>query len=141
MSAYIHRLLVICPVGAKATALNAWIAANLTPLRNWFTMSNWLSAGISATGSAPATHLWFTVGLDDDDCIAVLVKLCQLASITPPTLPTWRSWTHPQKIAWLQSVQAGVLSGWGLYVNLYDNLNWSKFDADLAAMNLLRIGP
>ena len=135
MTAYQHRIILIVPA-AKIAAVASWFQANIGP--NSVDAS--LGPGLNAAGDASAaTHNWLDGCYTDAECRQILAKLCQLASITPPTLPTWQSWTQQQKISWLKSVQASIRTNYGVYVTLADNRGtWDDPDACLAAMNLKR---
>lgn len=133
---FVHRILVIVPA-ANVAAVVAWFQANVGAK----SVPTGLGPGLSASGSAPATHAWMSGSFVDADCKAILAKLCQLASLTPPTDPQWAGWTQTQKISWLASVQGGIKSGYGLYVTLADNTGtWSDPAAALTALGLKVIG-
>jgi hypothetical protein len=137
MTSFLHRLILIVPV-AKVPAVVAWLVANVDTLTDPD-----LGPPLNPSGLAtdPVTHRWCDGSFDDADCKAILLKLCQLASITPPTVAQWNGWTQAQKIAWLKSVQAAILSGFGAYVTLADNTGvWDDPDAALAVLGLQRMG-
>ncbi len=132
---FVHRILLIVPV-AKVAAVVTWFQVNVGANA----VDTGLGPGLSATGAAPATHNWMSGSFIDNDCKAILAKLCQLASVTPPTGPTWNGWTQVEKIAWLLTVQAAILSGYGAFVTLSDNTGiWSDSSTALSTMGLLRI--
>ena len=132
---FIHRILLIVPV-AKVAVVVAWFQANVGA--NAVDVN--LGPGLSPTGIAPATHNWCSGSFIDNDCKAILAKLCQLASVTPPTGPTWAGWTQAEKIAWLLTVQAGILAGYGAWVTLSDNTGvWASSEAALSTMGLQRV--
>jgi hypothetical protein len=131
-TAFQHRLILIVPT-AKVAAVTSWFAANIGPS----SVPAALGPGLSASGSAPATHAWMCGSYNDAECKAILAKLCQLAAVTPPTAPQWAGWTQAQKISWLASVRAGILSGYGAYVTLCDNTGaWDDPTAALTAVGL-----
>lgn len=134
-SLFQHRIILVVPA-AKAAAVVAWLQANVDPAHD----AN-LGPGLSPGGNPPATHRWMCGSYVDSDCRQILQKLCQLASVTPPTLATWNGWTQAQKIAWLAGVRAGILSGYGAYVGLADNTHtWDDPQAVLAALGLQPVG-
>lgn len=133
MTSFQHRIIVIVPV-AKVAAVVAWLTANIDP-----NTDPQLGPALNATGLAtdPATYRWCDGSYVDADCKAILLKLCQLASVTPPTGPQWNGWTQAEKIAWLKSVQSAILAGYRAYVTLADNAGtWDDPSAALAAMSL-----
>jgi hypothetical protein len=145
-TSYVHRLLLIVPV-AKVPAVVTWFQANVSIAgctQAVDVAANW--PGLNATGlvADPVTHRWCSGSWIDTDCKAILLKCCQLASVTPPTAPQWAGWTRPQKISWLQSVQAGLLSGYGIGVWLSNNEGpWDDAVNAAASMGLqvIQTGP
>jgi hypothetical protein len=136
-SSYLHRLLLIVPVG-KIAAVASWFQANL----GTDSIPTNLGPGLSASGAAPATYAWLCGSYSDGECKAILTKLCQLAAVTPPTVAQWNGWVQDQKISWLKSVQAGILSGYGAYVTLADNgAAWDNPAAALQTMGLRLLDP
>lgn len=135
MTANAHRILLIVPA-AKVAAVVAWFQANIGAA----SVPADLGPGLSATGSAPATYAWMCGSYTDAECKAILAKLCQLAAVTPPTNLQWNGWTGAQKISWLASVRAAILSGYGAFVTLADNAGtWDDPAAALQAMGLLTV--
>lgn len=134
---HVHRLIIVVPV-AKVAAVVAWlqtnIGANCVPSD--------LGPGLNASGLAAdaATFRWCCASFTELECREILKRLCVLASVTGPTNPQWTSWTGAQKRSWLASVQAAVLSGFGVYVRLADNVGaWDNASALLTAGGLKRI--
>jgi hypothetical protein len=131
---YAHRLILIVPAAKVATVVTwfqANIGANSVPAD--------LGPGLNASGlqADPVTYRWCCGSFTDAECKAVLAKLCQLASVTPPTNAQWNGWTGVQKRSWLGSVRAAILSGYGVYVTLADNSDvWDDPAAALAALGL-----
>jgi hypothetical protein len=127
-----HRILLVVPA-AKVAAVVSWFVANVGPN----SVPADLGPGLSPTGSAPATHAWCCGGWQDGDARAILAKLCQLAGVTPPTLATWNGWSGAQKRTWLKSVQAGILAGYGAWVDLAPNdSTWTDPATALSALGL-----
>jgi hypothetical protein len=123
---------------AKVAAVTGWFAANIGANA----VDAQLGPPLSATGTAPATFNWCCGSWVDADAKAILVKLCQLAGVAVPTVAQWDNATRAQKIAWLLSVQAAILSGYGAYVTLAMNDGtWDSPAAALAAMGLQVIAP
>lgn len=133
MATHIHRTIIVVPV-AKVAAVVAWIRANVDD-----TCPANIGPALNASGIAAdsATHRWQCCAWTDAQCKALLARLCQLASVTPPTNGQWNGWTGAQKRAWLASVRAAVLSGFGIYVTLANNEGqWDEPSDALAAMGL-----
>jgi hypothetical protein len=132
MTAYVHRILLIVPA-AKVAAVVAWFQANIGA----GAVPAALGPGLSATGTAPATFAWMSGSYTDAECKAILAKLCQLAAVTPPTNLQWNGWAQSEKVAWLASVRAAILAGYGAWVTLCDNAGaWDDPAAALAATGL-----
>jgi hypothetical protein len=110
-----HHLILVVPAAKVATVV-AWLQANVSPTA----VPADLGPGLNPSGlvADPVTHRWCSGAFQDSEAKAILAKLCQLAGVTPPTNVQWNGWTRSQKIAWLQSVQAALLSGYGVYVML-----------------------
>lgn len=110
-----HRLILVVPV-AKVAAVVSWMQANVGAT----SVPADLGPGLNASGLAadPVTHRWCSGAWQDNEAKAILAKLCQLAGVTPPTNAQWNVWNRAQKISWLSSVRAGLLSGYGIYVGL-----------------------
>jgi hypothetical protein len=137
VTVYVHRLILIVPAGAKVTAVVTWFSTNIGAA----SVPATLGPGLSASGSAPATHDWLCGSYTDPECKAILAKLCQLAAVTAPTNAQWNGWDGAAKRAWLASVRAAILSGYGAYVTLADNEGqWDNATDALAAMGLKVIG-
>lgn len=123
-----HRLTLIVPT-AKVAAVTSWFHANVGAN----SVPDDLGPGLNASGltADPVTHRWCSGAWLDSEAKAILAKLCQLAGVTPPTNTQWNGWTRAQKISWLSSVRAGLLSGYGIYVAL------SPQDGDWDATNTI----
>ena len=135
-TAHLHRVLAIVPEN-RVAAVGAWWAANLDANDN---LSTWprLTAS-SGAASAAATHRWGCTALTDAQAKALLVRLCQLAGQAAPSNATWKGWTGAQKRTWLAGVRASILSGYGLYIRLADNVAaWDDAEALLQAAGLQR---
>ena len=128
---YTSRLVVIVPVGSVA-AVGTWWQANIDAnddLTTWPTLS--------ATGSNPATHRWCSVALTDAQLRAVLVKVCQLANVTPPSVGTWNGWTRAQKRAWLASTRDSLYANTGIWLDVSDNDgDWDDSQAERTGKGL-----
>jgi hypothetical protein len=137
-TAFQHRILLVVPA-AKVAAVVAWFQANVGA----GSVPADLGPGLNPSGLAadPATHRWCSGSWVDADARAILAKLCQLAGVTPPAAGTWAGWTQAQKMAWLRSVQAAILSGYGAFVTLCSNTDvWDDPAAALAALGLKAAG-
>lgn len=114
---HLHRLLILCPAGAKTTAVANWLRANIGAN----TVPDNLGPGLSPTGAAPATYRWCNAAFRDLECREILKRLCTLASVTPPTNAQWSGWSRPQKRSWLVSVRNAIWMSYGVLVSLADN--------------------
>jgi hypothetical protein len=132
-TAHEHRLIIICPVGAKLTGVVSWFHTNIGAA----SVPSNLGPSLFPTAGGATTHSWCCGAFTDAECKAILLRICQLASVTPPTNPQWNGWTGNQKLAWLAGVRADLLAGFGIYVTLARNEGvWDNPDAALAAMGL-----
>lgn len=130
---HIFRILAVVPVN-RVAALSAWLAANIDPAAD----PN-VGPALNATGLAsdPVTHRVMCGSYTDPEAKAILLRICQLAAVTPPTNPEWNGWTRAQKRAWLVSVRNALAAGWGVWLTLMDNENtWDDVDGILASLNL-----
>ena len=131
------RILCIARVD-RAAAVATWLNANIAEGE----AAADLGPGLNATGN-PAdavTHRWFCGAYRDDEARRILVRLCQLAGITPPTQGTWDGWTRPEKISWLKGLQVQLWTGWVLGVDLMANdADWDDLMAEAARVNLVPI--
>lgn len=129
MTRYLFRLVVICPA-AKLAAVGAWWKANLDVNDD---ASTWPLLNPSGDPAQAATHSWCSVALKDSQARALLAKVCQLATVTPPTLGTWNGWTFAQKAAWLAGVRQQLFTNTGVWLDLCDNTgDWNDPTAALA---------
>jgi hypothetical protein len=133
---YLHRLIVTCPVAALA-ALGAWWQANLDPVDD---LSTWPSLNPSGDPAQPETHRWISTALTVPQWRAVVVKVCQLASVTPPTVAVWNGWTAAQQKAWLVSTRDQLFAATGVWLDLSENDGpvWNDPEAVLATLGLKR---
>lgn len=130
MAGYFHRVILLVPAAKQAT-VNSWVQANLDSAGG-----PWFSAGLSPSGNAPATYYWCSVGLTGPQLVALLRKLCQLASLTPPA--DFDSYTRQQQAAWVLSQQSTIYSATGLWIDRCDNdgLDWDDPAGALAVVGL-----
>lgn len=121
-SVWQHRLIVVVPLApaAQFTALRTWWAANVVEAGDGpDDPANW--PGLNAAGDAsPATHRWWSAGLKDAILKAILVKACQLGSVTAPTNVEWNGWTKAQKKTWLVGVRDALYTACGIWLDLCD---------------------
>jgi hypothetical protein len=110
------RLIIIAPLN-RVTPVVTWLQANIRPN----CVPDDLGPGLSATGIAPVTHRWCNSAFTDQECKEILIRLCQLASVSPPTNNQWNNWTKLEKRTWLASVRAAIFAGFGVWVTLADN--------------------
>ena len=132
---YQYRMILIVPV-ANIAAVVTWFQNNIGP----DSVSANIGPGLNAAGDGgAATHRWLSGAFTVSECIQIIRKLAQLANLTPPSLATFQSWTRAQVIAWLLSVQAAILSGYGAWVDLCGNDDvWDNCEDALTAMSLKR---
>ncbi len=133
MTGHVFRLLMVVPVN-RVAAVAGWLAANIDPETD-------LNIGprLNATGLAadPVTHRIACGAFTDVEAKAILLRICQLASVTPPTAPQWTGWTKAEKIAWLVSVRNALVAGFGVWLGLMGNEDsWDDVDGILANLNL-----
>ena len=130
---HLNRVVLVVPDARKA-AFNAWVRNNLDPSGD-----DWLTAGLSASGNAPATHWWCSAALTNAEARQVLDRLYALASLTPPD---WRTLTRAQVRARLASDRAALQSAAGLRLAHSDNDgDWPDPNTLLAAAGLRRVQP
>jgi hypothetical protein len=128
-TSYIHRLTLVIPATLQAS-INTWITANIDP-----TGGSWFVNGLSASGTTPATYYWTNAALTDSQCLSIVEKICQLASITPPS--TWSSMTQAQKQAYVASIVVAVQAAVGIYILLDNNTSvWTPPTTVLATLSL-----
>lgn len=96
--------------------------------------------GGSDPGTPPATYRWCNGSFTDAECKAILLKLCQLASVTPPTNAQWNGWTRPEKRTWLISVRNTIWTNYSVWVTLADNEGaWDNAQAEAQSRGLVVI--
>jgi hypothetical protein len=135
-TAFLHRLIVVCPA-ARLAALGTWWAANLDPTDD---ASTWPALNPSGRAADPVTHRWCSIALTETQLRAVLVKVCQLAAVIPPTAGTWNGWTRQQKIDWLAATRAQLLTATGIWLDLSANDGaWNGAAPALAAAGVQRV--
>jgi hypothetical protein len=135
-SSHEHRLLIISPDGAKLTAVVNWFWTNIGA-NSVAAPAQWPALNPSGLNTDPVTHRWSCGSFEDHECRRILAQLCQLASVTPPSLATWNSWTGAQKRSWLVSVRDTILANYGVLVWLANNTGvWDNPESALQAMNL-----
>lgn len=134
-TSHLHRVLAIVPEN-RVAAVGTWWAANLDANDN---LSTWPTLNASSGSvSAAATHRWVCTALTDAQAKKLLIRLCQLATVTPPN-GQWGGWTGSQKRTWLAGVRDAIQSGYGLYIRLADNVaTWDDAEALLQAAGLQR---
>jgi hypothetical protein len=129
-----YRFLAIVPA-ASIAQFNTWLRNNIDPAGG-----DWLVANLSATGLAPATHGWFSAALTPAQMKQVALRLCTLASVTPPA--DWDTMTRAQRKAWLIGARAAINTAIGVWIQPSDNDgDWDNPAAALAAKGLQVIAP
>jgi hypothetical protein len=137
MPGFIHRLVIVCPL-ARIAALGTWYAANVDAADD---CSTWPSLNASGLLTDPETHRWASTALTEPLLRAIIVKACQLASVTPPTAATWNGWTRAQKQTWLASTRNSLFTATGIWLDLSDGEGtWTDPDSILGTLGLKRRG-
>jgi hypothetical protein len=131
-----HRLVMVVPV-ARVAAVGSWWAANVHPENDWSAQPELNAAG----DGSPATHRWASTALSDADLKAVLAKVCQIASVTPPTNAQWNGWTRQQKVAWLQSVRDALFAACGIWLDLCQQDGGAAWNDPAAALTRCGLAP
>lgn len=130
-TAFLHRLIVVCPV-ARVNALNTFWRNQIDAVDD---VTTW--PGLNATGlpANPVTHRWCSTALTEGLLRPIIVQVCSLASVTPPTAGTWNGWTRAQKQSWLASTRASLFAATGVWLALSNNDGvWDDPAAVLTAM-------
>lgn len=131
---HVYRVYLIVP-SARLADLNAWIASEIDP-----TGESWVSATLSATGAAPATHGWTSFAATDADAIKWVVRLAATLGGTPPA--NFAAYTRDQKKAYLTAAAPALRSGVGVSVWIFDNDGvWPSPASLLAAVGLRVVTP
>jgi hypothetical protein len=129
-----HRIALVVPA-AKVAAVTNWFAGNIGPN----SVPADLGPALNPSGLAadPVTYRWCSGAWTDAEAKAILTRLCQLAGVAAPTNAQWNGWTGAQKRSWLASVRAGLLAGYGVYVQLSQgDGDWDRAEDALAALGL-----
>jgi hypothetical protein len=128
------RILLIVPA-ARVAAVVTWFQANIGATSVPADLGPALNpSGLTAD---PVTHRWCSGAWTDAQAKAILAKLCDLAGVTKPTNAQWTGWTRQQKVSWLLSVQAGLFSGYGVWVQLmFNDEGWDASDGALEAVGV-----
>lgn len=133
-----HRLLIVVPVGAKLTAVVNWLQTNIGP----HSVPDDLGPALSGNGEEPATHRYCNSAFTELQCREIMKRLCNLASVTPPTNNQWSTWTRRQKRAWAASVRNTIWTNYGVGVQLMNNSGeWDNPATVLAGVGLQVITP
>src|SRR5687767_4331326 len=93
MTDYLHRFTVIIPAASK-DAFNNYIKNNVDSVGGERTCT----IGLSASGSAPATHYWSSIALTNQELLKIAQRLAILAGLSQPS--NWDSMTRAQKKQW-----------------------------------------
>ena len=129
---HLHRVLIVTNNARKA-ALTTWWVSNIDP--NGATT---FDQGLSATGSAPATHWWACAALTNAQVRAVLNRRYATASMTPPE---WNSLTRAQIRTRLATDRAALVAASGVRMWHCNNDDaWDDFAALRAASGLSPVG-
>lgn len=110
-----HRLVIIVPE-ARVPTFGTWYASNIDPLDN---CTEWMRLNAAGDDAAP-THRWASTALTDAQMRLILLRVCQIASRTPPTAGQWSSWTRPQKVAWLDGTRDAMYAACGIWLDICD---------------------
>jgi hypothetical protein len=112
-----HRLIVIAPVAALTT-LGQWWSQNVDSSDD---TSTWVSLNATGLMADPETHRGCNTALTEALARSIMVRVCNLATVTPPTLGTWNGWNKAQKYAWLAATRNQLHTNTGVWLDLADN--------------------
>lgn len=130
---HLHRIILVVPAGAKATAVANWLNANVDANA----VPTNLGPALEPAGGGAVSHRWCNGAWTDSEARQILARLCNLAGVSQPSAGTWGGWTGAKKRTWLAGVRASLLSSYGVYVMLAANDGvWDDPGAALAAMGL-----
>jgi hypothetical protein len=117
-----HRLLIVIPA-SRQTAMQNWWGNNIDASDT--TGSTW-TVGLSATGSAPATHYWACVALTPAQIKLIIQRLCNLSGITIPS--GLASYTKAQIVQWITDNLVAIRIATGVRILRDDNDGiWSDY--------------
>jgi len=83
--------------------------------------STWPALNATGLMSDPESHRWSNGSFTEPQARTIIVRVCNLAGVTPPTLAQWNGWTKQQKYAWLRTVQSQLYTNSGIWIDLADN--------------------
>ena len=130
-----HRLIVVCPV-ARLAALGSWWQANIDPADD---ATGWPALNPSGSDADAVTHRWCSTALTNAQWRAVIVRVCQIAGVTPPTVATWNGWTRAQQRQWLAGVRDQMFAGTGIWLDHSDgDGEWADPEAALTRCGIRR---
>jgi len=128
---HLHRVILIVPATTIAT-FNTWVRNNLDP-----SGGDWITANLSATGSAPFTHGWCCAALTVPQLKKLAQRLCTFAGLTLPG--DWDTLTKQQQKQWFADQRPAIFAATGIRVQSADNDGaWDDPAAALTAMGLQR---
>lgn len=128
---YLHRLLIVC-TNARKASLTTWWVNNVDP-----NGSNTFNHGLSASGSAPATHWWACVGLTNADARQALNRWYAIAGVSAPN---WNTMTRAEIRAQVASDWNALVAGSGIRIWHSDNdANWDDFQDRRSGVGLQKI--
>ena len=91
--------------------------------------------GLSASGTAPATHSWFNAAFTNSELKLLMQRLCVLSGIAAPA--TWDTMTRQQKKQWLLGQRGEIRTTIGIGILAMDNDGaWDDPTQELAAAGL-----
>ena len=133
MTQFQHRLLIIVPV-ARQAAFNTWWAVNIDTVgagdKTFTTSLN--ASGLEAD---PPTHYWACMSLTSAELKKVVLRLLQLAGITPPA--DWDTFTRDEKRDWLRGQIPAIRTAIGVRLLVDDNdRQWDDYSAVLGRAGL-----
>jgi hypothetical protein len=131
---WVHRLIMVVPAAAWAS-VGSWFQANIDANDN---LSTWPRLNATGVPTDPLTHCWSHASYTEGLARTLLVRVCNLAGVTPPTLGQWNDWNKPQKYAWLSATRAQFYAQTGLWLDLADN-DWDDPTAALDALGLKQL--
>ena len=129
---HLVRVLALVPA-ARQNAVNTWVRDNLDG-----SAANWLTVGLSATGSGAATFYWFNAALTLPEFKKLATQRLSMAALTPPA--DWDSRTLPQKFTWFRSQFAAIHTATSIRLRVFNNdLVWDNPNDELTAAGLKTI--
>lgn len=115
-------------------AVGNWYASVIDPSDNG---SSWPTLNATGLMSDPETARWSNGAFTEPQARQIIVRVCNLAGVTPPTLAVWNGWNKAQKYAWLSTTRQQLYQQSGIWLDLADNQEkWDSPQVVLDQLNL-----